>query len=179
MGYRAIWAQSVDGVIGDGGDMPWHIPEDLGYFRETTLGSPVLMGRRTWETIPERFRPLPGRDNYVLTTGPAGTWSEGATVIGDPSQAPEDAWIMGGGRVYADTLPMVDEVRVTLVDAELRDVLGPVAVFAPELGDAFTCTDDTGWFESAKGRLTGAAEAARQEGPLRYRVLTYLRDPVE
>ncbi|MCX7542281.1 dihydrofolate reductase [Corynebacterium sp. P5848] len=179
MGYRAIWAQSVDGVIGDGGDMPWHIPEDLRYFRETTFGSPVLMGRRTWETIPEQFRPLPSRDNYVLTTRPADAWSEGATVIRDPSQAPEGAWIIGGGRVYADTLPMVDEVRVTLIGAELRDVLGPVAVFAPELGNAFTCTADTDWIESEKGRLTGAAAAAQQEGPLRFRIRIYRRSPVE
>ena len=179
MGYRAIWAQSVDGVIGDGTDMPWHIPEDLGYFRKTTLGHPVLMGRRTWETIPARFRPLAGRDNWILASVAPGEWSEGARVVDDPSQAPADAWIMGGGRVYADTLPMVDEVRVTLVDAELRDVLGSVAVLAPRLGHAFTCTDDTGWIESVKGRLTGAAAAAQPEGPLRFRVRTYRRNPVE
>ncbi|MCK7638156.1 dihydrofolate reductase [Corynebacterium sp. CCM 9187] len=159
--------------------MPWHLPEDLAHFRETTTGAPVLMGRRTWETIPERFRPLPGRDNYVLSGRPGGAWSEGATVIGDPSRAPGDAWIMGGGRVYADTLPLVDEVQMTLVDAELRDVLGSVAVLAPELGDAFTCTGDSGWIESAKGRLTGAAAAARREGPLRFRIRVYRRSPGE
>ncbi|MEZ2122482.1 dihydrofolate reductase [Corynebacterium sp. CCM 9203] len=179
MGYRAIWAQSVDGVIGDGTDMPWHIPEDLAYFRRMTLGSPVLMGRRTWETIPERFRPLPGRENYVLASGCPGAWSRGARVISDLSQAPEDVWIMGGGRVYADTLPRVDEVRVTLIDAELRDVLGPVAVLAPELGEAFTCTDETDWLESEKGRLAGTAAVAQPEGPLRFRIRTYLRTPVE
>ncbi|GAA2523024.1 dihydrofolate reductase [Rarobacter incanus] len=63
-----IWAQARDRVIGSQGKMPWHIPEDLAYFRTVTTGSPVIMGRRTWESLPPRFRPLPGRDNIVVSS---------------------------------------------------------------------------------------------------------------
>ena len=62
-----IWAQAHDRVIGAEGTMPWHLPEDLAHFKRTTLGTPVVMGRRTWESFPARFRPLPGRPNIVIT----------------------------------------------------------------------------------------------------------------
>ncbi|WP_324273838.1 dihydrofolate reductase [Blastococcus brunescens] len=65
-----IWAQARHGVIGAGGGLPWHLPEDLKLFRARTTGSTVVMGRRTWESLPERFRPLPGRTNVVLTSDP-------------------------------------------------------------------------------------------------------------
>ena len=65
-----IWAQTPDRVIGRDGTMPWHLPEDLAHFKEHTLGHPVIMGRRTWESFPERFRPLPGRTNIVITSSP-------------------------------------------------------------------------------------------------------------
>ena len=62
-----IWAEAHGGVIGADGGMPWHVPEDLAHFKEVTLGAPVVMGRKTWDSLPERFRPLPGRDNIVIT----------------------------------------------------------------------------------------------------------------
>ena len=62
-----IWAQAEGGVIGRDGGMPWHVPEDLAHFKALTLGAPVVMGRRTWESFPARFRPLPGRRNIVIT----------------------------------------------------------------------------------------------------------------
>ncbi|NLB46931.1 MAG: dihydrofolate reductase [Microbacteriaceae bacterium] len=65
-----IWAQANAGAIGRNGEMPWHVPEDLAHFKQVTLGSPVVMGRRTWESLPERFRPLPGRVNIVVTRDP-------------------------------------------------------------------------------------------------------------
>ena len=68
-----VWAQARGGVIGADGGLPWHLPEDLALFRRLTTGSTVVMGRRTWESLPERFRPLPGRANVVLTSDPA--WS--------------------------------------------------------------------------------------------------------
>ena len=67
-----VWAQAHGGVIGADGGLPWHLPEDLALFRRLTMGSTVVMGRRTWESLPERFRPLPGRTNVVLTSDPAG-----------------------------------------------------------------------------------------------------------
>ncbi len=66
----AIWAQTTNGVIGRDGGMPWSLPEDMAFFRRTTTGHPVIMGRRTWESLPERFRPLPGRTNIVVTSAP-------------------------------------------------------------------------------------------------------------
>ena len=62
-----IWAEARGGVIGKDGGMPWHVPEDLAHFKERTTGHPVIMGRRTWESFPERFRPLPDRRNIVVT----------------------------------------------------------------------------------------------------------------
>jgi len=62
-----IWAQARGGVIGRGGVMPWHLPEDLAHFKRVTLNHPVIMGRKTWDSIPPRFRPLPGRRNIVVT----------------------------------------------------------------------------------------------------------------
>jgi len=67
---RMVWAQARDGVIGDGAAMPWHLPADLAHFKQATLGRPVVMGRATWESLPDRFRPLPGRRNIVCTRDP-------------------------------------------------------------------------------------------------------------
>ena len=74
----AIWAQSLDRVIGTGTDMPWDVPEDLKFFKEVTMGHPVIMGRKTWESLP--FKPLPGRANHVLSSREPGAWSDGAFV---------------------------------------------------------------------------------------------------
>ncbi|MBG9316815.1 dihydrofolate reductase [Corynebacterium diphtheriae] len=152
---RAIWTQSTDGVIGDGNDMPWHVPEDLAYFKATTLGAPVIMGRTTWTTIPERFRPLPGRRNFVLSSRAPGAWSTGAEVVTAIPELDCDAWIMGGGAVYTSTLPLVDEVMITLIDATLAPVLGDAAVYAPALDDSFEVVEESPWQQSASGTVLG------------------------
>ncbi len=72
-GLGLIWAEADGGVIGAAGGMPWHVPEDLAHFKDVTAGAPVVMGRKTWESLPERFRPLPGRRNIVVTRN--GDWS--------------------------------------------------------------------------------------------------------
>ncbi|WP_336658619.1 dihydrofolate reductase [Leucobacter sp. USHLN153] len=79
-GIGMIWAEARGGAIGRDGTMPWRLPEDLAHFKSTTWGAPVIMGRRTWESLPERFRPLPGRENVVVT-GSEGYAAEGATVV--------------------------------------------------------------------------------------------------
>lgn len=164
--WQAIWAQSRDGVIGDGTDMPWHLPEDLKHFKETTLGMPVIMGRATWESIPEKFRPLPGRDNYVLSRREPGEWSEGAQVVTEPPLI--DAWIMGGGQVYRTTLEQVSRVIVTEIDVELADLEG--SVHAPSL-EEFALAQESEWMTSEKGHLL----TDPQKFPLKYRFLTYER----
>ncbi|MDO4255585.1 MAG: dihydrofolate reductase [Kocuria sp.] len=75
-----IWAQTPGGVIGVDGGIPWHLPEDLKFFARTTIGHPVVMGRRTWESFPERFRPLPGRPNIVVTSRPESVPADGEHV---------------------------------------------------------------------------------------------------
>ncbi|RBY98189.1 dihydrofolate reductase [Blastococcus sp. TF02-8] len=160
-----IWAQARGRVIGADGGLPWHLPEDLRLFRALTTGSTVVMGRRTWESLPERFRPLPGRVNVVLTSDPG--WSvEGAeraasveqVLAGHPS-----CWVIGGGSVYTAFLPHAERVVVTDVDLEVDG-----DTWAPELDDRWVRTSRTpvqGWSESA------------QDG-VRFAVSEYARGPV-
>lgn len=79
-GLGMIWAEARGGAIGRDGTMPWHLPEDLAHFKTTTWGAPVIMGRRTWASLPERFRPLPGRENVVVTRA-TGFETPGATAV--------------------------------------------------------------------------------------------------
>ena len=169
----AIWAQSLDGIIGDGEVMPWHVPEDLAHFKEVTMGSPVIMGRRTWESLPEKFRPLPGRENFVLSTRDAGSWSEGATLL---NHLPEihEGWIMGGGQLYASTLDDVDVLEVTLMGVNVAEAYGEEAVYAPKIPEAFSQTADSGWLTSNKGHLTIPNQPA-SELPMKYRFIRYER----
>lgn len=142
MSLGAIWAQSLDRVIGDGRGMPWHIPEDLKHFKDVTMGEPVIMGRKTWESLPERFRPLPGRENFVLSRQAPGAWSAGATII---RELPVDGWIMGGGEIYAATVTDADVLEITIVDATFAEELGDRAVYAPEIPTTFTLDQETDW----------------------------------
>ena len=84
-----IWAQSSSGVIGRGNSIPWHVPEDMARFKELTMGHTVIMGRTTWESLPARFRPLPGRRNVVLTRH-ADYVADGAEVVSSLEDAPLD-----------------------------------------------------------------------------------------
>lgn len=147
----AIWAQSVDGVIGDGQGMPWHLPEDLKHFKEKTLGYPVIMGRGTWEALPKR--PLPGRANHVLSSRAPGTWSNGAYVSRDLPDLETDAWIIGGAQIYEATIDEVDIIERTLIDATFAHALGPTAVFAPRIDDEFVLVEDGGWETSISNGL--------------------------
>ena len=160
-----IWAQARGGVIGADGALPWHLPEDLKLFRERTTGSTVVMGRRTWDSLPERFRPLPGRTNVVLTSDPG--WSAAgarrAGSVDDVLAEPGTVWVIGGGAVYAAFLPHAERLVITDVDL---DVAGDT--WAPAIGAEWhrtARTPDDGWSISAS---TG----------LRYAVSEYARGPV-
>ncbi len=151
-----IWAQARGGVIGADGGIPWHIPEDMKFFRESTAGSTVLMGRRTWDSLPERFRPLPGRTNIVVTRDRS--WqADGAVVQHDITLPDGDVWIIGGGEIYDGAMPLADVLAVTEVDA---DIAGDTR--APSIPADFALEDDAPWRESSSG--------------LRYRHLTYRRN---
>ncbi|WKD59647.1 dihydrofolate reductase [Corynebacterium caspium] len=164
----AIWAQSIDGVIGDGKTMPWHLPEDLAHFKETTMDATVIMGRKTWESLP--FKPLPGRQNLVISKRDPGKWSTGATVIRTLPQ-PLEGWIIGGGKLYKSTINQADFLYITLVDAHLRPTMRERAVLAPKIPAAFYCTTETDWQESATGRLLEGLSPV----PLRYKFMMYSR----
>ena len=111
MELKLIYARSRNGVIGRDGQLPWHLPADLAHFKQTTLGQAVVMGRKTWDSLPERFRPLPGRTNIVITRQT--DWhAPGALVAHSLEQAmslcpaPGPLWVIGGADIYAQALPL-------------------------------------------------------------------------
>jgi len=125
MTVSLVAAVARDGVIGRGGGIPWRIPEDMTRFRELTTGHAVVMGRRTWESLPDQFRPLPGRDNVVVTRNP--DWSaQGADRAGSVEDALElldsapRVFVIGGGEIYAAALPFADEFLLTEIDAAIE-----------------------------------------------------------
>ncbi len=156
-----VWAQARGGVIGAGGTLPWHLPEDLALFRRLTKGSTVVMGRCTWESLPERFRPLPGRTNVVLTSDPEWT-AEGAHRAGGVAEvldAHPSVWVIGGGVVYAAFLPHADRLVVTEVDT-----LVDGDTWAPAIGHDWTRvsrTPDDGWALSSTGLRYAVSEYTR------------------
>jgi dihydrofolate reductase len=137
-----IYARARNGVIGKDGGLPWHLPADLAHFKRVTLGCPVIMGRRTWESIPERFRPLPGRLNVVVTRQ-QGWRSPGATHASSLAEAiavchdQPRAWVIGGAGLFTEALPLADTIEVTEIDADFDG-----DVHAPALG--------AGWHEAAR-----------------------------
>jgi dihydrofolate reductase len=125
-----IWAQSTSGVIGRDGAIPWHLPEDLVRFKKVTMGHTVVMGRRTWDSLPVRFRPLPHRRNVVLTRS-SDFEAPGAEVFSSIDDAIDDqTWVIGGSEIYHLALPAAVRCEVTEVEIDLRveddDVLAPV-----------------------------------------------------
>ena len=200
--YRlgAIWTQTDTGIIGRNGDMPWYAPEDLAHFKKVTLGAPVIMGRRTWESLPPRFRPLPGRTNVVISRSVAeaqerdgALWvpsldaalyaardAVGAPVEDTPADADTadtaavDAWIIGGGSVYAEALSRTDLPafgRVETVERTLfycqegneitGDTRAPELQFADAQGNCaagspngcWRTVSESAWEKSEKGYL--------------------------
>jgi dihydrofolate reductase len=121
-----IAAVARNGVIGKGGGLVFQDPIDQRHFRQATLGSPVVMGRKTWESLPERFRPLPGRRNIVVSRNPmlALRGAELAPSLEDALElAAADAprvFVMGGAELYAQALPYADALMLTEVDADLE-----------------------------------------------------------
>jgi dihydrofolate reductase len=119
-----VAAVARDGVIGRDGGIPWHLPEDARRFRDLTLGQPVVMGRRTWESLPDRYRPLPGRRNIVVTRKD-GWRAEGAERAGSLAEAlasvdAPQVFVIGGSALYAESLPLADELVLTEVDLEVN-----------------------------------------------------------
>ncbi len=149
MPLHLIYAHSRNNVIGVNGDLPWHLPEDLAHFKRTTLGQPVIMGRVTWESIPEKFRPLPGRTNVVVSRQ-TGFSAPGAQVVGSLQDAidlfPADdvVWLIGGAQLYAQAMPLAQQLVITEIDADYE-------------GDAFApAIDAAEWKETQRTKHTSA-----------------------
>ncbi|WP_119154671.1 dihydrofolate reductase [Caldimonas tepidiphila] len=124
-----IAAVARNGVIGRDNALLWHLPEDMKHFRRVTLGCPVIMGRRTWDSLPDAFRPLPRRRNIVVTRNPqwqapgaeAAHSIEAALAL--VAQEPR-VFVIGGAQLYAEALPRADELVLTELD---RDFDGDAA----------------------------------------------------
>ncbi|HOW48476.1 MAG TPA: dihydrofolate reductase [Rubrivivax sp.] len=119
-----IAAVARNGVIGDGERMPWHLPEDLAFFREATRDRPVIMGRRTWQSLPERFRPLPARRNLVVSRD-AAFQAPGAEVVDSLDAALEQVrddggrvFVIGGEQLFALALPRAQVLVLTEIDRD-------------------------------------------------------------
>ena len=118
-----IAALASNRVIGTGDKMPWHLPEDLAYFRSVTKGFPVIMGRKTWDALPARFRPLPGRRNIVVSRNAMwrGTGAEAATSLAEAIElaaGAERVFVIGGAELFVQALPLADELRLTEIERE-------------------------------------------------------------
>ncbi len=145
-----IAALARNRVIGIDNRMPWHLPEDMKFFRETTRGRPVIMGRKTWESLPDAFRPLPGRLNIVVSRN-AGLQATGATVVGSLPEAlaaagaAEVVFVIGGAELFRQTLPLADRLLLTEVDQDFD-------------GDAFFPDfDRTAWLEVSREAQVAAS----------------------
>jgi len=132
MSLNLILARSRNGIIGLNNALPWHLPEDLTHFKKTTMGRPVIMGRKTWESIPEKFRPLPGRLNLVLSQS-LKLEIKGARVVDSLENAiglldpKEDIWVIGGANVYDQAINIADHEVITEIDADFEgDAKAPV-----------------------------------------------------
>lgn len=132
--------------LGNAGKLLWQLPEDLKRFKEITSGHPVIMGRKTWESLPERFRPLPDRTNVVVTRQ-SGYKAPGALVADSLEAARATAaraagsseiFVIGGGELYALALPHSSRLYLTLVDAT-----APADTFFPAYKDKFSLISDT------------------------------------
>lgn len=173
-GLGVIWAQTSTGVIGKDGGMPWQLPEDMKHFARLTTGHPVIMGRKTWESFPEKYRPLPGRTNIVITRQEG--WgdmpgAEGAITVKSLDDALLESqfaaghdmvWIIGGGNIFAQSMDLADVAVVTTIDATTEG-----DTFAPELGYDWTTggsLPSDGWLTAANGTRYRITQWRRTKG---------------
>lgn len=148
-----IAAVARNGAIGRDNDLLWSDPADQRHFRQTTMGWPVVMGRRTWESLPARFRPLPGRRNVVVThnAGFVAAGAETATSLDAALVQLHDSahvFVIGGGALYGLALPRADTLVITEIDADLE-------------GDTFFPAIDRLHFQEVERRPQESADGTR------------------
>ena len=142
MQINMIFARAENGVIGKDNTIPWHLPEDLARFKRLTQGHPVIMGRKTWDSLPPRFRPLPGRKNLVITRQK--NWSaDGAFAAASLDEAialcseAAEVWVIGGAQIYAEAEARAVRIEVTEIAQHFE-------------GDAYAPALDSNWTETAR-----------------------------
>ena len=142
MRLNLIYARAANGVIGKDNALPWHLPEDMTHFKRMTAGCPVVMGRKTWDSLPPKFRPLPGRRNIVVTRQ-ADWQADGAERAAGLPEAmalcadAAEVWVIGGAQIYAEAAPLARRAVVTEIDRDFD-------------GDAHAPSLDAGWREVAR-----------------------------
>ncbi|MET0479813.1 MAG: dihydrofolate reductase [Mycetocola sp.] len=153
-----VWAEAANGTIGKDGVLPWHLPEDLAHFKTVTLGSAVVMGRKTWLSLPERFRPLPGRRNIVVTR--QADWdAPGAEVTNSLASALQLAaettgeddfvWVIGGAEVFSAVIDIAHRLEVTSLRVRIEgDAVAPAIT---ERWRLVASDPEEGWHTSATG----------------------------
>ncbi|MDE6298415.1 MAG: dihydrofolate reductase [Muribaculaceae bacterium] len=151
MEINMIVAAGRDGAIGRKGDLIWHLPGDLKRFKQLTMGHPVVMGRKTWESLPKR--PLPGRRNIVVTRNPSYI-AEGAEVMTSAdeviSAVGEAApFIMGGGEIYRLFYPYVTNLYLTEADADCDDADARISL--PREEEGWEIVEKTEWNTTPEG----------------------------
>lgn len=135
-----IFARAANGVIGRDNTIPWRLPEDMARLKRLTTGWPVIMGRKTWDSLPVKFRPLPGRANIVITRQP--DWhdagAETAASLADAlalCASSDEVWILGGAQIYAQAMPLAERIEVTEIAETIEgDAYAPV--LGPEWREA-------------------------------------------
>lgn len=154
-----IAALGKNRAIGLGGRMPWHLPAELQHFKRTTMGKALVMGRKTWQAI---GRPLPGRQNIVVSRNP-GFAADGVDVVDSLTRALQiansrEVMVIGGGQLYELAMPLADRMVLTLIDIE------------PEADTWFPAWDDACWERVAEQRYD-----ADEQNPLAYRIIELKR----
>ncbi|BCJ54933.1 dihydrofolate reductase [Actinoplanes sp. NBRC 14428] len=148
MTIHLIWAEARGGVIGAAGGIPWRVPGEQRIFKDRTMGATVVMGRATWDSLPDRVRPLPGRRNVVLTRRP-GWAAPGATPVHSVQELLEkhdDFWVIGGEAVYTALLPHAGHIVRTRIDLEVEG-----DTYAPRLGPQWRVTAAGEWQTAENG----------------------------
>lgn len=142
MQLNMIFARAANGVIGNNNTLPWHLPEDMAHFKRLTSGCPVIMGRKTWDSLPPRFRPLPDRSNIVVSRQPLWQAAGAQTASGLHEalalcESSQQVWIIGGAQIYAQAEPLAQRIEVTEIAQNFE-------------GDAFAPVLGTQWHEAAR-----------------------------
>jgi dihydrofolate reductase len=144
-----VYARSRNGVIGKDNRLPWRLPEDMAHFKALTMGCPVIMGRKTWDSLPPKFRPLPGRRNIVVTRQPqwqaegaerAASLEDAVALCGSAGQG----WVIGGAELYRQAEPLAQRAEVTEIEQDFE-------------GDAFAPSLGPGWRELAREHHVSAS----------------------